>query len=337
MDPGSRTAVRGPARKGAEMDPRWVQALRENVRRSLRSRAWDEARDGLAALEAADPMSVDTRGLRLELLVRTGQNAEAGPLARQLVETFPASPGVRYWAGRHCYQLGDYAAAVAHLTEAVARHPGRWARLWLGKALTQAGQLQEAERLLLDFHATPPGCATDLAWLYERMDRTDEAIRLLEARVADAPLDGFAARQLRRLRAQTLDDGTILAEVETRLELAEPVPDDLVVPYVEALLRAGRAEDARAFVTARPHLPGKVLIGVGFACNRQQTPDLAMTVFLEGFEAGLRSDAFLPTLEKCARRCSRVQELCDVYAANAARHPKLYERRRKLLKLLPSG
>lgn len=115
--------------------------LRRNCAAALRRGDAVDAEALLERLRAEDPLSVETRGLELEWLLRRGRLEEAGPLAAQLVELFPASAQVRFLAGWLAYRQRRYDRAIAEFEESDRLQPHGHTRRMRGKALTQAGRL----------------------------------------------------------------------------------------------------------------------------------------------------------------------------------------------------
>src|SRR5262249_46152202 len=142
--------------------------LQRQVTAAFRAGDLDAAEQALLRLEAADPLSVTTRGLRLELLHRVGRRDEAAALAEQLVAFFPGSARIHLLAGQVALERREHAAAVAYLRESEKLWPQPFTRRLLGHALTNIGCFEEAEGLLLEVARADPRSRRDLAWLYER-------------------------------------------------------------------------------------------------------------------------------------------------------------------------
>lgn len=308
-----------------------VIVLRRNIKAALRAGKAVEAESILEQLKREDPLSVETRGLELEILLETDRLDEAGALGRQLLQNFPASPRIHYLAGRVEYRRRDYAPAVSHLRESQRLHQ-HWKTLyWLGKALTQRGEFDEAERLLIESVGRDPFALLDLAWLYERRGEDRRALGLVEDYSRDHPGDERAQAQLRRLKARLLEPGELRAEVETLFDLGEKVSDDIFPQYLEDLLRSGEGKKAREIVNAQaaaldPHLATRL----GWVSYRLQAYDLALALFLKAFSQNRADFKFLNAIELAAGRCGRTEDLIGLYRANAPDERNLYGRIKRL-------
>lgn len=312
-----------------------VQLLRRNLSTALRANDLPQAADLLLRLQQEEPLALETRGLELEYLIRSGRLDEAGHLAAQLIELYPESGRIHYLAGWLAYRRRDYPRAVGHFRESLRIHPHRHTRHRLGKALTQAGQFDEAEALLLALMPELPACRLDLAWLYERRGEPERAIAQLEAHLAHHPGDPFAQQQLRRLQARTLAPEELQGEVELLLELGEEVPAELLPEYLESLLRTGRGRQARDFIAARAGaLDHRAAASLAWVCHRLQAYDLAFELFLKALPAHLGNFKFLNALEAAAERCARLDTLIAEYEARAPEERRLYGRIKGLQKRL---
>ena len=296
-----------------------------------------EAARILDRLKEEDPLSLETRGLELELLVFSGRHDEAGPLAGQLLELFPGSARLHYLAGQLAYRGRDYATADRHFRESLHLHPHWRTRHLLGRTLTQAGRLDEAESVLLDLVAQHEECLRDLAWLYERKGNDTRALQTLEAYLDKRPRDAAALGQRLRLRARLMEPRELLEDVDTLLELGEEVPAEVLPVWFDALLRVGEGRRARQFVRRRKgDLDARVATGIGWICYRLQAYDLALELFLAAFADNRRSVKYLAALESAAARTDNVAALIEVYRAHAPQEKKLYGRIKSLQRRHPS-
>jgi len=310
-----------------------IQVLQRNLRSLLR-RANPELRDAgelLAQLRSRDPLGPVTRRLELEYLVRARRLGEADTLGRQLLEQFPNDSRIHYLCGHGAYYGKDYKRAVQHLREAQRLYPFWKYQRWLGKALTQMGELDEAEALLLGAEAEGHDCSTDLTWLYQRKGDVERAIELLEKRLQRFPEDHFLQDQLRRLRVQELAPDELQEEVELLQGLGEEIGDEMIPEYVHSLLATGQGKKARAYVQQqRAGWALQTLRSVAWKCHHLQAFDLATTLFLEIFPQEKVNVKFLTALEKAADRCGRLELLIEQYQAHAADDKRLYGRARRL-------
>ncbi|MFT7624135.1 MAG: tetratricopeptide (TPR) repeat protein [Myxococcota bacterium] len=309
--------------------------LRRSAQRALQRRDWAAARAALDHLRVEAPGDWVGRVLEFELAFWDGAADEARSHGRRLVELRPGSPRVQYWMGRLCYRDRRYDEAAAHFREGLALHPNVTTRLWLGKALTQHGVLDEAERILVEISVTLPHALRDLAWLHERRGDPDTARKTLKRFLKLQPDDDFAKRSLERLEAEGLSADELIEEVAARRDLGDDIEDDLLAPYIKTLLRRGDIAAAR--VELQKELPGRpprVAHGVGWECHKGGAPDLAFDAWVAGFEQSIRNIKTLNSLEADARKVNRIGELIALYEAHAPDHKPLFGRLHKLRRAL---
>jgi tetratricopeptide (TPR) repeat protein len=310
-----------------------IKAIRANLKRALRARHYTPAEGLLEQLKNEDPLSVETRGLELEYLLAVNRWSEASSLALQLLKLFPDSARIHYLAARVNYQAKDYRPALSHFREAQRLYPHWLTRRWLGKTCTQLGLFEEAEAMLIDLPATHPQVGLDLAWLYERRDDPQRALQYLNDYLAWRPEDGFAKAQRLRLQATTLSPGELVEEVNTLMELDEPVPLGLLVPYVQRLLETGQSAAVRQFIAQRrPHWEAQVAASIAWVCYHLQAYDLALQLFLQGLPTHAQEYKYLSALEKAAVHCQRVDDVIEAYEALATDEKHLYGRIKTLEK-----
>lgn len=312
-----------------------IIVLQRNLRQALGKRQYEQAASILEHLQQEDPLSVETRGLELEFLVRSGRLQEAKSLSVQLLELFPTSRHIQYMTGLLCYRQKNYAPAEQHFRECEGIHTHWSTRRWLGKTLTQLGRFDQAESLLQGLLPEHLVCRLDLVWLYQRMKDDRRALKQVEMYLQHRPHDGFALKQRLILRAQLLPPEELVEEVDALLELGEEVPVDLLPAYLENLLSTGQGVLAREFVYQRLAGLDIVLAGkLGWVCHKTKAHDLTLELFLRAFPANLHYVKFLNTLEFVAGRCSRLGELIDLYEAFAEQEHSLYGRQKTLAKRL---
>lgn len=301
--------------------------LRRNLIAALGRGDHGEAARILGRLQREDPLSVETRGLELECLVKSGRLEEAEALAAQLQELFPRSARIVYLAGLLAYRQKNYSAAAGHFRESQRLYPHWRSSQMIAKALTQLGQLEEAESILLPLVKERSCCQLDLAWLYERKEDYGRALGAVEAFLKDYPENSFARGQRLRLRAKTMEAAEVVDEVEGLLLHDEEVPQEIMPQYVEALLKTGRGGKAREFVRGiRTNLVPRVATQIGWSCYRLQAYDLALDLFLVGFPANRRNRKFLSAIEKAAGQNGRLEMLLELYKDHAVEEKQLYGR-----------
>ncbi len=308
-----------------------LQAMRRNAFRALREGRLDDAAEAVEALRAEDPMSLQTRGLELELLLREGKVEEASALAEQLCVLFPRSSRVQYLAGRAAYKERDYARAERCFSESDALHPHWKARRWLGKTLSQGRRLGEAEAILREISRDHPVCHRDLAWVHERRGEIEQALAALDACAEAFGQDESLRTSRERLAARRLGASELIDEVETLEALGEELGDELVPEVFAALL--SRAEEPKARELALSRLdrlhPSKV-VSMGWAARDNLAWDLATDLFLHAFSHIRANMKMLACLEKCARSSARLAEVVEAYEEHAPAQPSLYGRARNL-------
>lgn len=310
-----------------------VQALRHNLQRALRGGKIEEAGEILARLKREDPLSRETRGLELEMLLASDRLPEAGALAEQLCRLFPDSARILFLAGKTAYRLKQYEAAEWRFRESHRAHPQWQAQYWLGKTLTQAGRFDEAEALLLAAREHSHFAALDLAWLYERKNDLEVALRHCEDFLKQEPGQGYALAQRLRLKARMLEPDALVEEVDALAELGQEVSEALLPEYIEKLFETGQTVRARQEIAARRGRMGMRLgVRLAWICYRARAYDLACGLFLEFLEGQLSNFKYLAALETAARRSEQRRQVDEAYTRLAERAPHLYGRLKNLLR-----
>jgi len=308
-----------------------VRALVRNFGQALRRADLSAAREVLQRLQHEEPVSLETRGSELELLIAEARLSEAETLAAQLVAQHPGSARIHALAGELAYRRKLYAKAIEHFGEAERLHPHWRLRLWLGRAQTQNGDYAAAERLLLDVARDHKQARIALAWLYERRGERQRAIRELEDYVVRFPDESYAQAQLLRLRASVASPEDLVEEVATLRELGEEIAPEMLPAYIQGLLETGRGADARRFVDENLAAWNPTTAGrVAWAAYRLQAYDLALRLFLAGLPAGHQDFKYLAALEAAARHCHREADIIAAYRPLAASNPNLFGRIRVL-------
>jgi tetratricopeptide (TPR) repeat protein len=308
-----------------------VAALRENMWRALSEGRLKDAEEILTRLKQEDPLSQETRGFELELSLNSNRIAEANTLARQLCRLFPQSGRIAFLAGKVAYRLKDYKAAESHFRESHSIYPHWRTQYWLGKTLTQSGRLEEAESLLLEARERTTNVLLELAWLYERRNDLQAALKAYDEFLAVHPGHSFALEQRLRIKARMLEPETLIEEVGTLADLGEDVPAALFPEYVQKLFETGRTLEARQQITAKMGtLDAKTGSRVAWICYRAKAYDLACTLFLAHLRANLSYYKYLNALESAAERCGRIPQVLEAYRAYAAETPSLHGRSKSL-------
>lgn len=316
---------------------RLIRVLRTNLTQATKDRQFTEARNLIEELRAMDPLSVETRGLELELLIASAEISDALKLANQLLHTYPDSARIQYLAGRVLYRNRNYRDALQCFTESDRLHNHPRTRRWIGKTLTQSGQFTDAEAILVGLADDLAAVQLDLAWLYERMDQPVRALEHVNTHLQKHPDDEFARQQKLRLTSVLMDPGALAGDVETMLELDESVPPEILPVYIRSLLLTGRADRARDFINRQKSiLEPTAAVATGWVCHKLAAYDLAMDLFIAGLHERLNDVKFLSALESAARHCNRCAELIELYEPLAETEKRLYGRIKRLLKT-PEG
>jgi tetratricopeptide (TPR) repeat protein len=305
--------------------------LARNLRRALARRDLDEATELLDGLRAEAPRELATLGFELEVLMLAGRLEEAAHAADQLAALHPDSPRVHYLAGLVRYRRKDYQKAAASLRESGRLHPHPRTERLLAKSLTQAGELDEAEPILLRLLDSDPRVARDLAWLSERRGLNERALRYVERFLERYPDDPVALAQRLRLSALELAPEDVVGEVDSLRSLGEAVPETLLPSYASALVELGRVRELRSFVDDHgARLSPRARQSLGWTCYKLELFDLASSLWLPLIEAEVESYKLLNSLEAAADRCARLEELARRYEELAERHPALWGRVRRV-------
>jgi tetratricopeptide (TPR) repeat protein len=304
-----------------------ITVLQRNLKRALRLGRLEEAVDILGLLKLEAPLSKETRGFELEVLLRRGRLEEAEALASQLIRLFPDSARILFLCGKVAYRLKRYAEAENHFRECQRIYPSPQTQLWLGKTLTQRGVWDEAESSLLAARNHYSSAHLDLGWLYERKGDLPAALKCYEAQLALHPTDDFARQQQLRLKAKMLDPRELVSEVETLSDVGESVSDAVFPEYIATLFQTGKNQKARREIQQRMgQLDPKLAVQLAWVCHHAQAFDLSCTLFLQNVETNLSNFKYLAALESAAGKCNRLVEVMAAYRDLAKARPKLHGR-----------
>ncbi|MBF0104184.1 MAG: tetratricopeptide repeat protein [Deltaproteobacteria bacterium] len=312
-----------------------VHTLRYNLSQALKHKNLEEAATALSHLKQIDPLSVETRGMELEFLVKKKDYKSGATLALQLTKLFPDSGRVLLLAGHVYYGLKDYKKAATYFTEASRVNPHRVSEYWRAKALTQMGAFAEAGPILELLVRQYPPARMDLGWLYERQKKWQLALDQYGMFLEAYPDHEFALKKVVEMKARMLDSKDLIEEMEDLAELGDETPPHLIPPLIEKLLKTADVEGAREVIKKNLEpLRSKFGVDAGWTCYRFKAFDLAFELFALNIQTNLDNFKFLNTIEMCARKCNRVAGLKTIYEALAAGHKPLYGRLRRLDKLL---
>ena len=311
------------------------RVLRHNLKKALTRKRLDEAGDLLLRLKAEAPLDRETRGFELEYLIGMRRDPEAASLAEQLRRAYPDSSRIQFLSGKLAYVQKRYQDAVDFFRESNRLFDHWQSQHWLGKALTQAGALDEALPILESVVEINPRARIDLAWLYFRRNDLDRALAAYERELAENPSSRAARESITRVKAAMLAPERLVEEIDTLAEFGEEPPPHLLAEYVKKLFETGDSNRAREVVRKRAQdLDAWTGTDVAWKCYKAQAFDLALDLFLRFFEKNYMNYKFLNSLEIAAKKCHRSEELLPVYEAYAPRAEKFYGRGKKIAALL---
>ncbi len=309
------------------------RVLHRNLKAALRAGRLEEARDLVERLKGEAPLDPATRGFELELLIEEKGYEEAKSLAAQLETQFPNSSRIQFLAGKLAYRRKNYAKAAASFRESHRIFPHWRSQYWLGKALTQRGELDEARFHLETVRPQFPLVARDLAWLFERKGDLEKALACYEEALPFEEDSSFTKAQMERVKAKMLKPEALVEEVESLVAFGEEVPDSIFPEYIADLFETGRGDKARRLIHARiEQLPAGLATRVGWNCYRAHAYDLAYDLFSRFILENRSQFKLLNALEAAAKKCHRVESLIERYAELAPREKNLYGRIKKLKK-----
>lgn len=170
------------------------QTLAQRTRKALNQGRLDEAQTLVHKLKEQEPVTLETRGLELELALKRENLRDAGILATQLVQLFPSSSRIQFLTGQLEFQRQRYGKAERHFRQSHHIHPSPRTLLWLGKCLALAGKSAEALAILEPLYREAGRGGLELAWVYENLGRYHEARICYERLLAQNP-DHEAAQQ----------------------------------------------------------------------------------------------------------------------------------------------
>ena len=300
--------------------------LRRNLMTALGRRQLDEADALLSRLRADAPFDRETRALELEFLVRRDRIDEAIALGKALCGQFPDSAFIFHWSGQAAYRARRYADAEALFRESARIAPRQRNDWWLGKTLTQLGRFDEAEALLVPLVKVWAMVGKDVAWLYERMGQSRQALIAVETYLAAYPEPHPAQRMAReqrlRLRARATEPEALIAEVDSLVELGEAVEVPVLVEYVEALMNTAQGPKARAVVRERlESLAPAAARTLGWNAHRRGAFDMAFEAFAVALPAYSDNESMHKAVDWAAARTGRQSELRIVLERCLAAHP----------------
>jgi tetratricopeptide (TPR) repeat protein len=227
--------------------------------------------------------------------------------------------------------MKDYKQAGSYFQESHRIYPHWRTQHWLGKTLTQAGHLEEAESLLLAARDRTSDALLDLAWLYERKNDLPAALKAYDEFLNLRPNHPVALERRLRIRARMLKPESLIKEIGTLADLGEDVPVALFPDYVERLFETGQTLEARRHITEKMNaLEAKTGTQVAWVCYRAKAYDLACALFLAHLRTNLSYHKYLNALEAAATKCDRLPQVMEAYRSSASELPSLHGRLRSL-------
>lgn len=286
-----------------------------------------DAEEILARIKKEDPLSRDTRGFELEFYLAANRLNEANELARQLQNLFPDSARILFLSGKLAYRQKQYEDAVSHLRESYKIDPSWQTQWWLGKALTQSGQFDEAESQLLSACERSPHVLLDLAWLYERRNDLDASLKVYQKYLNHNPGHVFASEQLVRIKGKMMEPEALIEEVNLLSEMEGSVSPVLFPEFVQRLFEMGQSLRAREEVLAHlKDLDAKAGVRVAWVCYQAKAYDLACFLFLQYLQLNLSNYKYLNALESAAGKSARLDQVLESYRELTNQAPHLHGR-----------
>ncbi len=312
-----------------------IDTLRNNLRLALTRGELSEAENILSRLKKEDPLSKETRGLELEFYLNSNRMSEAQSLADQLCVLFPDSSRILFLAGKLAYRQKRYESAVMRLRESNRVYPSRQTEYWLGKTLTQLGDFDEAESLLIPASEQMDHALLDLAWLYDRKNDLQAALSAYQQYLKHHPENHFAVEQSVRIKAKMLDPETLIEEMDALTGMGEETSDALFPEFVQRLFETGQTPRAREEVTGRlEKTDARMSVRLAWICYKAQAYDLACSLFLKHVDVNLTNFKLLNALETAATKASRIPQVLSAYRNLASQAPQLHGRSRTLARKL---
>lgn len=309
----------------------YIQVLSRNLSAALRKGDLEEAEALMERLREEDPMSLSTRGLELELTLKKGSLGPARSLCETLLSSHPDSSRIQFLAGDLNYKEKRYAIAVKHYRESFQLFNHWRSKYWLGKALTQAGQLDEAQSILEELVTKYTYIQTDLAWLYERKGDLEKALETYENVAERDPENKWVLQQMERIKGLLLDPEELVEELETLEDLGEEIPEHLLSDFVANLFKTGQAQKARDLVSEKLNgMNHRMALKVGWSCYHAQAYDLAFDLWIIALPHNLKAFKFINSIQAAARKAGRVDTLKELFEQYGSKEPSLYGRLRRL-------
>lgn len=222
----------------------------------LVDRAEGKNADAQAAFEAAlklKPTAVEPLQALVDLLVSEKRGDVALAKVADVVKNQPKNPVARNMQGDLLLTSGRSADALKAFDAAIGLAPKWWVP-YRGKALAElksAAGVEAEKTLLRGIEATDgaPTLVVDLATIYERSGRADEAIKMYDTLLKQAPTSDLLANNLAMLLSTYRSDAQSL---ERARQLSDKFRDSQAAAYVNTsgwvAYRQGRYDEAVALL-----------------------------------------------------------------------------------------
>lgn len=258
----------------------------------------EEALEAYRSALVYEPQHADTRHQLADLLLATGQPAEARKHYEWLQQRSPSDPSNAFGIGRCDWRLKEYEEAEHWYREAINKSGGNYPEAWvnLGLVYRATGDLAAAEdayrsALQLDSHYA--GALRRLGDLYGERDDWDAAAESYRAATVAAPRSASLWRDLGRALDELDEPEGAEAAYETALGLD---PDDPRTWSRLGILRAQTDDPAgavKAYERAIELDPESATtwFNLGLAHRRMDADAEAIRAFKQAIELASQDDA----------------------------------------------
>ena len=167
--------------------------------------------------------------------------------------------------------------------------------------INQEGKYDEAESLLHLVKEHNRHALLDLAWLYERKNDLEAALKALDEFIAGNPGNSYAEERRSRIRAKRLEPEELVSEMGALAGLGEEVPAALFPEFVQRLFETGQSPKAREEIMERIRsMDARTGVRVAWVCYQARAYDLACTLFLAHLGANKTNVKYLVAMEAAA-------------------------------------
>jgi len=310
-----------------------VLVLRRRIRSLFKKKQFSEATALVDEFRNRVGLNEESQGYQLEQLLGVNQLQDAKKLGERLVEQYPRSPRIAFLMSQLHHKLKNYKQAVAFARIQNDLYPTSYGSYQLAKCLVSAGGFDEALSLLRRLDLDAPKVQSLLGWLFERQGEYAKAQAYYQKSLAQQPENIFTRDHLEHCLAMQVDSQSFLGEMETLTAFDEEIPDNLLPTYFKRQLEAGEEASLREFVASNwVRFTPELCRLTGWACYKANSLDLTFRLFLEYIQHDQSDFKLMRTLEFCARKLGRIDELVSVYYKLAKNDPTWFGRIKKLHK-----